>query len=131
MDQAPLVIDEIEAGKEFIKRLHAYRPVKAACWLRSAEAGPRYLYVALEGLTENTTDAAYGEVLRIAEEMKDDYYIDPFRVKLIRTSDPIAKAIVEIYRRFPGRTPPRSPGPVLGGVPVAEAYIYPPLPAKP
>jgi hypothetical protein len=130
MDQAPLVMDEIAAGEAFIQRLHDYAPVKAACWLRSAEGGERYLYVALDGLNDSNTDRAYGEVIRIAGEMKD-HYIDPFRVKVVSTNDPIAKAIMDIYRRFPGRIPPRFNGPVLGGVAVAEVYIYPQLPAKP
>jgi len=43
----------------------------------------------------------------------------------------MAKAILDIYRRFPGRIPPRFNGPVLGGVAIAEVYIYPQLPAKP
>ena len=70
MDQAPLVMDEIEAGREFLQRLHASWPVKAACWLQDGE---RYLYVALDGLTEAAVDAAYGEVWRVTREMKDHY----------------------------------------------------------
>ena len=46
MDQAPLVMDEIEAGRGFIERFHASWPVQAACWLRPAEDGERYLYLA-------------------------------------------------------------------------------------
>ena len=130
MDKAPLVMDEIAAGEAFIKRLNDHAPVKAACWLRSDEGGERYLYVALDGLNENNTDIAYGEVIRVTQEMKD-HYVDPFRVKLVSMNDPIAGAIVDIYRRFPGRVPPRFNGPVLGGVGVAEVYIYPQLPAKP
>src|SRR6266446_5965216 len=113
MDKAPLVIDEINAGEAFIKWLHDYAPVKAACWLRSAEGGERYLYVALDGLDVSKTDLAYGEVLRITREMRD-HYIDPFRVKVVSTNDPIAKGLMDFYRRFPGRIPPRFNGPVLG-----------------
>jgi len=43
----------------------------------------------------------------------------------------MAKAIRDIYRRFPGRTPPRFNGPVLGDVAIAEIYNYPQLPATP
>lgn len=124
MDQAPLVIDEIDAGTEFIKKLNAYHPVIAACWLRAVEDGERYLYVALEGLTDENSDVAYGEILRITREMKD-HYIDPFRVKLISTDHPLAKAVVDVYRRFPGRIPTRFDGSVFGGMPVADLYIYP------
>jgi hypothetical protein len=127
MDQTPLVMDEIEAGKEFIRRMQAYQPVKAAWWMRETEDAGRYLHVALEGLTMDNIDAAYGEVLRIANEMKD-HYIDPFRVKLVSPDDPAARAILDHYRRYPGRVPLRLNGSVLGKVAAAEVYIYP-LPA--
>ncbi len=128
MDQTPLVSDDIEAGAEFIKRLNASWPVKAACWLREEERF-RYLYVALDGLTDTNTDEAYGEVLRITQEMKD-HYIDPFRVKLIRLDHPVARAVLDIYGRFPGRRPPHADGSSFGGKAVVETYIYPPLAAK-
>jgi hypothetical protein len=129
MDKAPLVIDEIEAGAAFVKRMDEYEPVKAAYWLRSDEEGERYLHVAIEGLDEYKTDRLYGEVRRITGDMKDQY-LDPFRVKVVSTNDPIAKAVMDIYRRFPDRAPPRFTGAVLGGVAVAEVYIYPQLPQR-
>lgn len=130
MDTSPLVIDEIEAGAEFLKQLHAYQPVRAACWLREAEDEERYLYAALDGFADDNFDIAYGEVLRITRAMKD-HYLDPFRVKLISTSDPVARAIMDVYRRFPGRTPTHWNGRVFAGRAVAEVYIYPELPTKP
>jgi hypothetical protein len=129
MDQTPLVIDEIEAGAEFIKRLNVGWPVQAACWLREEERF-RYLYVALDGLNETNTGEAYREVRRLSQEMKE-YYIDPFRVKLIRLDHPIARALLDIYQRFAGRRPPYSDGPIFAGKAVVETYIYPPLPAMP
>jgi hypothetical protein len=131
MDQAPLVIDEINAGQAFVKRLHDYVPVKAAWWLRRAEQWIRNLYVAVDVSNQSDVDLAYGEVLRITREIKDDYYIDPFRVKVVSTNDPVAKAIMDSYRRFPAGIRPRFDGRVIGGVAVDEVYIYPPLPAKP
>ncbi len=123
-------MNEIDAGSEFLRRLNQFRHVRAAYWLRGAEDGERYLHVALEGLTDQNIDVAYGEVLRIASEMKD-HYIDPFPVKILRVEEPVVQAVVDIYRRFPGRIPTRFNGPVLGGVPVAEVYIYPQFAAKP
>ena len=122
MDKASLVTDELDAGAAFIKQMNDYTPVMGACWLQTAEDGERYLYVVLDGLTER--GAAYTEVLRIADAMTD-HYIDPFRVKLIGPTDPIAKALTEIYRRFPARIPSRLNGSVFWGVGVAEVYMYP------
>src|SRR5580698_10005216 len=107
MDTSSLVMDEIEAGMEFLKRLHSSQPVAAACWLRGGEDEERYLYVALNGSIEDHFASAYLEVRRIAQEMKE-HYIDPFRVKLIGENHPVARALLETYRRYPGRVPPRS-----------------------
>lgn len=126
MDTPPLVIDEIEAGKEFLGRLNAYKTVKAACWLRGDENEERYLYAALEGLTVQNSDVAYGEVMRITQEMKD-HYVDPFRVKLISEEHRVARALAEIYQRYGNRVPTRISGRVFAGMAVEEIYIYPPL----
>ncbi len=125
MGSSPLVINEIDAGAEFLKRLSVFRPVKAACWLQEAENEERYLYSAIDGLTDDNSDIAYIEVLRIANQMKD-LYIDPFRVKLIGVDHPVAKAVLEIYRRYAGRVPTRLNGRVFAGMAVADVYIYPP-----
>ena len=125
MDKTPLVMDEIEAGKEFIRRLHVYRPVKAAWWMRETEDAGRYLLVALDGLTVENADQAYDEVLRITKEMKD-HHIDPFEVKLVSPDDPASRTVLDHYRRYPGRVPPPFNGSVLGRLPVVEVYVYPP-----
>ena len=104
MDTSPLVRDEIEAGAVFLQKLNEVRPVVAACWLREAENEERYLYAALDGLTDDDFDIAYSEVSRIVKTMKDDY-IDPFRVKLIGKDHSVAKAVIEIYQRYSGRIP--------------------------
>jgi hypothetical protein len=126
MDPSPLVTDEIDAGAEFLQRLHASRPVTAACWLREADDEERYLYAAIDGLTVDNSGAAYVEVLRIANAMKD-HYIDPFRVKLIGPDHPVAQAVRDVYLRYPGRIPTRFPGRVFAGGTAAEVYIYPPV----
>jgi hypothetical protein len=130
MDQTPLVMDDIEAGAAFIEQLNHYAPVKAAWWLRNTEDSERYLYVAIEGLTVKNSDLAYSEVLRITKNIKD-HFIDPFRVRLVSTNNPAAKAVIDNYRRFPGNVRPRFNDTVLGGMPVDEIYIYPQLLARP
>ena len=130
MDKTPLVMDEIVAGKEFIQHLHGYRPVLAAWWMRPSEDGVRYLYVALNGLTVANKDAAYREVLRSANALPD-HYIDPFRVRLVSPDDPAARAVLDVYRSYPGKTPTRVDGLYLGGPSVTEVYLYPPLVVKP
>jgi hypothetical protein len=126
MDASPLVIDEIQTGAEFIKRIQAHMPVKAAYWLRRDEDEGRYLYIALEGLTTENLGAAYDEVWRVSREMKD-HYINPLDVKLVPTDDRVAHEVQDFYRRFPGRVPPhRFDERSVGGTPIVEMYIYPP-----
>lgn len=130
MDTSPLVTEDIDAGMEFLRLMDDHRHVKAACWLRAAEDEERYLCVALEGLSVGNMDDAYGEVLRITNSMKE-HYVDPFRVKLIPPSDPVAVAVLGIYERFPTRIPTRFDGHLFAGTAVAEVYVYPPLLTKP
>ena len=117
-------MEEIGAGTEFLSRLNDYHPVRAACWLREQEDEERYLYVALDGLSNANVDVAYGEILGITGSMKD-HYLDPFRVKLISTEDSVARAVQDVYRRYPGRIPASYSGRVFAGRAVAEVYIYP------
>jgi hypothetical protein len=129
MDQGPLVIEEIDAGAELIRRFDKYKPVKAAFWLKASDEDQRYLYITSDGIDDTNFDVAYGEVLRLVDEMRTPY-LDPFRVKLIGGNDPLAQAALDIHKRFPGRVATRFRGKTFGGLSVDEVYIYPsPLPA--
>jgi hypothetical protein len=129
MDTSPLVMDEIQAGGEFVRRIQSYLPVKAAYWLRTDEDEGRYLYVALDGLASENLGAAYDEVLRITQDMKD-HYINPFDIKLVPADEGVARAVQDFYRRFPGRVPPpRFNERSIAGTPIVEMYIYPPVTA--
>jgi hypothetical protein len=52
-------------------------------------------------------------------------FLDPFEVKLIPSSDPLAQAALEILQRFPGQTAIRFGGRNFGGMSVDGVYIYP------
>jgi hypothetical protein len=130
MDQGPLVMEEIDAGAELAREFDKYEPVKAAFWLKASDEDHRYLYIVSERINDSNFDVAYGEVLRLADRMQS-IYLDPFRVKLISADDPLAKAAVDIHKRFPGRMATRFGGKTFGGTSVDEVYIYPsPLPAR-
>jgi hypothetical protein len=121
------VIDEIQAGADFVRRIQSYMPVKAAYWLRTDEEEGRYLYVALDGLTSENLGDAYDEVWRISRDSKQ-HYINPLDIKLVPADDRVARAVQDFYRHFPGRIPPpRFNERSVGGMPVVEMYIYPPL----
>jgi hypothetical protein len=124
MDQGPLVTEEIDAGAELVREFDKYAPVKVAFWLKASDEEQRYLYIASEQMNNTNLDVAYGEVLRLANQMKSPY-LDPFRVKLISAENPLANAAAEINRRFPGRLATRVGGKSFGGITVEDVYIYP------
>ncbi len=129
MDSGPLVSEQIEAGARFLSEFHKYLPVQAAFWLKEAEEGAWDLYVVSDQITDDNIDVAYGEVLRIAGAIQEPWF-DPFQVKLLGQEDPLAKAVLDVQRRYPGRTPIRLHARPFGGVSVEEVYVYPsPLPA--
>jgi hypothetical protein len=124
MDQSSLVTEEIDAGTKFLCEFDKYEPVTAAFWLKSSDEDFRYLYVASNQIDDSNFDVAYGEVLRVANEMRSPY-LDPFRVKLVNTKNPLAKAAIDVNQRFPGRIPTRFGGKSFGGTSIDDVYIYP------
>ena len=124
-----MVIEETDAGAELVREFDKYQPVKAAFWVKASDEEQRYLYIASESIDDTNFDMAYREVLRLTGEL-DSPYLDPFRVKVIGATDPLARAAVEIHRRFPGSTPIRFGGRSFGGISIDDVYIYAsPLPA--
>jgi hypothetical protein len=129
MGQAQLVKEEIDAGAELVREFDKYEPVRVAFWLKASDDAHRYLYLASDRIDDANITEAYGEVLRLASQI-DSPYLDPFRVKLLNTSDPLAQAAAEINRRFPSRVATRFGGNSFGGVSTDDVYLYPsPLPA--
>jgi hypothetical protein len=124
MDQGPLVIEEIDAGMRFLEEFDKKVPVLAAFWLRASEEDAGYLYVASDQINDNNIKEVYGEVGRIAAEMRDPSF-GPFRVKLIKRSDPLAGAAMQYLELFPGRMPTRLRQRNFGGIGTEEVYIYP------
>ena len=129
MDQGPLVMQEIDAGAALVREFDKYAPVQVAFWLKASDREYRYLYIASERIDDTNIDVAYGEVLRLANQLQSAY-LDPFRVKLVSAEDPLAKAAVQINKHFSSRTATRFGGRSFGGISVDDVYIYPsPLPA--
>jgi len=124
MDTNPLVIEEIDAGSELIRRFQEYMPVEAAFWLNPSEEGRWALYIVSPKMDVANYDRGFPEILRLVHEMETPY-IDPFQVRLVGSDDPLAKAAVELNRKYPGPMPTRFRGKNFGGDPVEEVYVYP------
>jgi len=126
MGQSTLVIDEGEkdAGTDLIDRISETWPVKLAFWLKPADSGQWFLYIAAEGIDDSNVDRGYKEVLRRVKEMRTPYF-DPFQVKLIQGDDPLARAVMEVHQRYPGSLAINYNGRNLGGMSIEGAYLYP------
>jgi hypothetical protein len=120
-----LLVEEIDAAKEFAREFNDYAPVSACFWLNPAESDHWYLYVASDEINDTNIYVAYGEVLR---RVGIGQWLDPFKIKLVNTSDPVARDAIKIRDSIPNRTiPVRRRGGALGNLGIEGAYIYPPL----
>ena len=122
-----LVDEQVGAGADFVRDFNEYVPVSAAFWINPAESEEWYLYIASDEIDGSNLNIVYGEVLKRLG--KKSQWLDPFRVKLLNSSDPVARQAVEIRDRYPARIPTRYHGSSIGGMSIKGACIYPPLPA--
>ena len=126
MGQDLLVIEQIDAGGEFVRDFNDYVPVSVACWVNPAESDNLFLYIASDEIDDGNIDVAYSEVLRRLRG-KRSQWLDPFQIKLVNSSDPIARDAIRIRDRYPAKIPTRYRGSSIGDLSVEDAYIYPPV----
>jgi hypothetical protein len=130
MDKSPLVTEQIDAGEWLIREFSKRIPVQAAFWLRERDSDEWYFYLASDQINDSNFDHAYGEVLRIVHPQQR-LWIDPFQVKVVGIDAPVAKAALDVMRKYPTQIPARYHGPHFGGLSVDEVYIYAlPVPAS-
>lgn len=130
MDKSPLVTEQIDAGAWLIGEFSKRIPVQAAFWLRERDSDEWYFYLASDQINDSNFDHAYAEVLRIVPPQQS-LWLDPFQVKVVGMDAPVAKAALDVMRKYPGRIPTRYHGRHFGGLSVDEVCIYPlPLPAS-
>ena len=130
MDKKPLVTEQIDAGERLIREFSKTIPVQAAFWLRERESDEWYLYLASDQINDANFDLAYSEVLRLVPP-NQSLWLDPFQVKVVGTDAPVAKAALDVMKKYPGTMPTRYHGRLFGDLSVDEAYIYPlPLPVS-
>src|SRR5665213_3309552 len=105
MDQESLVTESIDAGARFLRDFASFAPIRSAVWLREDDDGRWYLHIVSDGIDFHNYGVAYGEVLNAVKRM-DNPKIDPFRVRIVPISDPIASRIQQILQRQITTTPP-------------------------
>lgn len=124
MDHGPLVMDEIEAGANLIRRVTPSIPLKAAFWLKTSEEDFRYLYLASDQVDEANFGQAVDQLLRIVRQ-RPSLFLDPFRVNLIGGDHRFAMAAAEINQQWPSKIGTRLGSQPFGGSFVIDGYIYP------
>jgi len=128
MGEELLVNEQIDAGAEFVRDFNACFPVSVAFWVVPAESDDALLYISSDDINDSNIDVAYGEVLRKFRG-KRSQWLDPFQVKLVNSSDPIARQATEIRDRYSSPAVTRYGGSSLGGTSIDGACIYPPFAA--
>jgi len=128
MGEELLVIEQIDAGAHFVRDFSDYASVSVACWVVPAESDNLFLYIGSDDINDANIDVAYREVLQRLRGRRNQW-LDPFQIKLVNSSDPIARDAIQIRDRYPGKTPTRYHGTSMGGMSIDGAYIYPPLSA--
>lgn len=128
MGEELLVTERIDAGAEFVRDFNDYVPVSVAFWVVPAESEDVFLYVASDDIDDRNFDVAYGEVLRKLSG-KRSQWLDPFQIKVVNSSDPIAQDAMRIRDRYPAPLVTRYGGSSLGGTSIGGACIYPPIAA--
>lgn len=123
-----LVVERIDAGTDFIRGFDDYKTVSVACWINPAESENLFLYIASDEIDGTNIDVAYGEVLRRLSDKRTPW-LDPFQIKLVNSSDPIARDAIEIRDRYTAKIPTRYNGTSIGGISIDCAYIYQPISA--
>lgn len=125
MDTDTLVEDQIEDGRKLIDLLaQKDLDVTAACWVKTSEEGRWFFYITSKLVEEEGLAAAYRKVYGVLQ-LIESTWVSMSDVKLIGRGNPIAKDVLDIYRRYPARIPTRYRRPELGDVAIEEAYIYP------
>jgi hypothetical protein len=100
-----------------------YAAVEAAFWLKANADDQWFLCLASEEIDDTNFDIAYGEVQRISSRLSDPW-LSPFEIKVMGSTEPVAKAVIEFQQKHPGKLPIRYRGRPLGNVSVQEVYIY-------
>jgi hypothetical protein len=125
MDQALLVEQEIDDGREFIDLLVSEGfDVSAAAWVKPSEEDRWLLYLVLKEVDDRGLLAAYRAVHPALGKLHASW-ISLTELKLVGPSNPVGADIMEINRKYPGRSLTRTRSPQLGGMSIEGAYVYP------
>jgi hypothetical protein len=125
MDTVTLVENKIDEGQRLLDRLvEKGIVVRAACWLKPVEEDRWSLYIATPSVDEKGSLEAYSQLTPVLRSLGDGW-LTSSDITLVGEKDPIVQDALDILRRFPHKTPIRSPRSLVGRISVEEVYVYP------
>lgn len=126
MDQSTLVENQIDDGRRFVERFAADgNPVQAAFWVKTAEEGLWFLYVATD-IVDRAGPAATYRAVHASLQKLGESWVSSSEIKVVSPSNPIARDVLAVMARHPGRLATRFGGKTLGAMAVEQTYIYAP-----
>src|SRR5262245_21860368 len=124
MDTVTLVENQIDNGQRLLDRLGEKGfVVRAACWVKPADRDRWSLYIATPSVDEKGTLEAYRQLTPVLRSLGNDW-VTSSDVTLVGEKHPLVPYALEILRRFPHKTPIRSPLPLRSGISLEEVYVY-------
>jgi hypothetical protein len=118
-------MNQIDDGAKIVEKLRETGfDVAAAWWMKSIEEGLWYLYIASKEVDEKGIAEAYHTVHVVIGSL-GPLWVDRFSVKLVDPEDAVAKDVLGILTRYPGRLSTRYGAARLGNVSIEGSYIYP------
>jgi hypothetical protein len=136
MDKDAMVIEEVESGLRVISALNADGfDVRIALWVKPAEEGDWFLYLASPIVDEKGPATAYRLVFDTMRKTPD-LRIKPLEIRVVGMNDSLAEAALALVKPkvpdspFANQNPSPYLGPVLfrggtlGGLSIDGAYIY-------
>ena len=127
MDTDLLVENKIEDGTALIRQLTLDQfSVTVAFWVRRTETGMWYLYIASSSVSAEKLNEAY-KIVYAALSVIPECSVFPSEIKVITSTDPIARAAVALRDRNPNpiREPKFYRGIRLGNLTTEELCVYP------
>jgi hypothetical protein len=125
MDTVALVENQIDAGQYLLDRLQEEGlVVRAACWVKPVNEDRWTLYIATPSVDEKGTLETYRQISPALRSLGDSW-ITGSDVTVVGEKHPLVPYARDILRRYPHKTPIRSPFPLGGGIYAEEVYVYP------
>jgi len=125
MDTVTLVDEQIDDGYRLLDQLAEEGfIVRVACWVKPVDEDRWTLYIASPAVDEKGPLDAYGKLGHATRSLTNTCFTGS-DIKLVGEKHRVARDLLDIVKRFPGRAPTWLPNSSLGGIAVEAVYRYP------